>query len=399
MDEVQDRLAGAAIFSKLDLQRGFWQLPMEAQDREKTAFSPGPGMRAYEFTEMPFGLCGAPSSFQRLMDTILRGLPFVTTYMDDVLIHSSSEEIHSSHLEQVLHRLQKAELTLRGNKCQIGLPEVAFLGHVFSGAGVKPDKAKVKQWKSGLHQTLQKKCSNFWGWPHTTDDLCQGSLTFQHLDLHHLTQKDVHFSWTKECNESFQCLKRSLTEAPILAFPHFDLHANPFILQTDASARGLGAILQQDAYASRVLNKAECNYSVIQRECLAAVYGMKQFRHYLLGRPFELWTDREPLKWLANQKLEGMLGCWALALQEYSFTVVYRRGSQNTNADALSRRRETGMATLPAAVTRADMQTPLSCILAAQKQDQVIKLVAQALKLWGILRGGTRAGGPVVVMW
>ena len=135
------------------------------------------------------------------------------------------------------------------------------------------------------------------------------------------------------------------------------------------------------AYASRVLNKVECNYSVIQRECIAAVYGMKQFRHYLLGRPFELWTDHEPLKWLANQKLEGMLGRWALALQGYSFTVMYHRGSQNTNPDALSRQRETGMATLPAAVARADMQTPLSCILAAQKQDQVIKLVAQALKL------------------
>ena len=134
--------------------------------------------------------------------------------------------------------------------------------------------------------------------------------------LHHLTQKDVQF-----------CLKRSLTEAPILVLPHFDLHARPFILQTDASAGGLSAILQQDghviAYASRVLNKAECKHSVIQRECLAAVYVMKQFRHYLLGRPFELWTDHEPLKWLANQKLEE---CWnvgpALALQEWFYSCV-----------------------------------------------------------------------------
>ena len=108
----------------------------------------------------------------------MRGLPFVTTYMDDVLIHSSSEEIHSSHLEQVL---QKAVLTLRGNKCQIGLPEVAFLVHVFSGAGVMPDKAKVKTVEEWPTSTLQKKCSNFWGWPHTIGDLCQGSLTLQHL--------------------------------------------------------------------------------------------------------------------------------------------------------------------------------------------------------------------------
>ena len=133
-------------------------------------------------------------------------------------------------------------------------------------------------------------------------------------------------------------MQRVYQEAPILVFPHFDLQASHFVLQTDASAGGLGAILQQNGhaidYASCVLNKAECNYSVIQRECLAAVCGMKQFRHYLLGRPFEHWTNHEPLMWLTNQ---GMLGHWPLALQEYSFTVVYCRGSQNTNADALSR--------------------------------------------------------------
>ena len=116
---------------------------MEPQDRENTAFSLGPEMGAYEFTRMPYELGGAPSSFQRLMDTIMRGLPFVTTYMDDVLVHSSNEEIHRSHLE-VLQRLQEAGLTLQGSKCQIGLPEVAFLGHVFSRVGVMPDNAKIK---------------------------------------------------------------------------------------------------------------------------------------------------------------------------------------------------------------------------------------------------------------
>ena len=196
-----------------------------------------------------------------------------------------------------------------------------------------PDKAKVKTVEEWPTPNTAKEVQQFLG---LASYYRQFVSRFADIaaPLYHLTQKDVQFSWTKECNESFQCLKRSLTEAPILAFPHLDLHASPFILQTDASAGGLDAILQQDghviAYASRVLNKAECNYSVIQRECLAAVYGMKQFRHYLLGRPFELWTDHEPLKWLANQKLEGMLGRWALALQEYSFTVVYRRGSQNT---------------------------------------------------------------------
>ena len=136
------------------------------------------------------------------------------------------------------------------------------------------------------------------------------------VPLHHLTQKDIQFSWNKECNESFQCLKKSLTEAPILAFPHFDLHASPFILQTDASAGGLGAILQQDghviAYASRVLNKAECKNSVIQRECLAAVHGSSAWHEAVKalpdGRPFELWTDHEPLKVVGKPKVGGNAG-------------------------------------------------------------------------------------------
>ena len=114
MEEVQDRLAGAAIFSKLDLQSGYWQLPVDVKDREKTAFSLEPAMGSFEFTRMPFGLCGAPSSFQRLMDKITRGLPFVTTYIDDVLIHLASEEEHKQHLSSIFSRLKTAGLTLRG---------------------------------------------------------------------------------------------------------------------------------------------------------------------------------------------------------------------------------------------------------------------------------------------
>ena len=127
-------------------------------------------------------------------------------------------------------------------------------------------------------------------------------------------------------------------------YPRFDKRASHFVIQTDASAVGLGAILQQDGYVigyvSRVLSKSEANYSVIQRECLALVYGMKQFQHYLLGCPFQLWTDHEPFQWLSGQKMEGLLCRWALALQEYDFRIVYRKTSLNTNADALSRRKD-----------------------------------------------------------
>ena len=125
-------MTGSAIFSKLDLQSGYWQVPVDAEDLAKTAFSPGPGMGLFQFRRMPFGLCGAPSTFQRLMNTVMRGLSFVTTYIDDVLIHSPNEEAHKQHLTEAL------------SKCQIGVTQVSYLGHIFSAAGMAPDNSKVQ---------------------------------------------------------------------------------------------------------------------------------------------------------------------------------------------------------------------------------------------------------------
>ena len=135
------------------------------------------------------------------------------------------------------------------------------------------------------------------------------------------------------------------------------------------------------AYASRILTKAEANYSVIQRECLAVVYGIRQFRHYLLGRSFQLWTDHKPLQWLSEQRMEGMLCRWALALQKYNFTVEYRKGSHNDNADALSRRRETVGRASHLAATRSTTGVLAEQIRIAQQKDYIIQQVYQALRL------------------
>jgi hypothetical protein len=142
-DEVQDRLCGSTIYSTLDLSSGYWQVPLNEEDRPKTAFCPGPGMGLFQFTRMPFGLTGAPSSFQRLMDKVCRGLPFTLTYLDDFLIYSPSPEEHIQHLREVFTRLQQAGLTLKGPKCHLGLSQVTYLGHIFSATGMKPDPSKL----------------------------------------------------------------------------------------------------------------------------------------------------------------------------------------------------------------------------------------------------------------
>ena len=187
--------------------------------------------------------------------------------------------------------------------------------------------------------------------------------------------------WSHEHIHAFNILKQKLAQAPILAYPQFGKNSPPFILQTDASSVGLGCVLEQNghviAYASRALSKAEQQYSVIQKECLAAVFAMKQFRHYLLGRKFQLLTDHSPLQWLSSQKMEGLLCRWALALQEYDFTIKYRKGSLNANADALSRciHPETSLA-----ATQISSDPFKVTLQEAQQEDPIIKQVFTALQ-------------------
>ena len=174
-------------------------------------------------------------------------------------------------------------------------------------------------------------------------------------------------------------MKPVLTQAPVLTYPDFSATAPSFVLQTDASAVGLGAVLEQGghviAYASRTLNKSESNYSVIQKECLAIIFGMKQFRHYLLGRAFTLMTDHTPLQWLSAQKMEGLLCRWALAMQEQSFDIVYRKGTENTNADSLSRNPVSDSQVV--AIT--SLQSITDDIQRAQLNDLVIKQIYDTL--------------------
>ena len=343
------------MFSTRDLQNGYWQLPIAEEDRPKTAFCPGPGLGSFQFKRMPFSLTGAPSSFQRLMDKVCQGLPFVTTYLDDVLIHSATAEEHEKHLQFVFHCLSQAGLTLRGRKCRIGMSQVTYLGHVFSSQGMEPNPYLGHVFSfQGMEPDPQKLAAVR---NRTTPKEIGALRSFLGLasyyrryihqfaataaPLHHLTSKGVAFQWDAACQESFEKLKCDVTKAPVLAFPDFSPTAAPFHLQTDASAVGIGTVLEQDghvnAYASRVLSSPERNYSVIQRECLAVVYALKQFHHYLLGRSFILLTDHAPLQWLSAQKMEGMLAHWALVMQEFAFTTQYRKGKENGNADSLSR--------------------------------------------------------------
>ena len=387
-DEVQDQLAGSKVFSTLDLQCGYWQLPVHTADHDKTAFSPGPGMGLFQFRRMPFGLSGAPASFQWLMDKICRGLPFTTTYLDDVLVQSASMQEHTEHLHLVFERLSSAGLTLRGRKCRIGMAKVTYLGHVFSAAGMEPDPQKVAAIHDWTTWRKLPRSLTFVGTPTNVNDLRSFlglALYYRRYiphfadiakPLHRLTEEGAPFIWDPACQSAFHTLKEKLTQAPVLAFPEFLPSSEPFLLQTDASAFDIGVVLEQAghivAYASQTLIQSEHNYSVIQRECLTVVYVLKQFRHYLLGRPFCLLMDHAPLQWLSAQKMDGLLARWTLAIQEYDMTIRYHKGGLNDNADSLSRR-----STSVAATT---CTSGLPDLLQHQGNDPIIHQLSEALQ-------------------
>ncbi|KAI8496819.1 hypothetical protein Bbelb_254740 [Branchiostoma belcheri] len=310
IDEMLDKLGKAKYITKIDLSRGYWQVPLTPDSKSKTAFATPFGL--YQFHTMPFGLHGAPATFQRLMDNMLRGTEeFADSYIDDLDIFSEWDE-HLLHLREIFTRLRNARLTVKPSKCHFAMKVVPLLGYVAGGGRIRPDEDKVRAVKEFPRPTSKKE-------PQVVE-------------------------WTDECEGAFQTLKGKLCEDPVLRSPDFE---RPFVLQTDASDRGIGAVLSQVdengeehpvVYTSRKLLLREQNYSVPEKECLAIKYTVEGLRYYLLGREFEVVTDHHPLKWLNEMKDKNQrLTRWSLCLQPYRFVVTHRAGKANANADALSR--------------------------------------------------------------
>ena len=342
IEDSLDSLCGSQWFTTLDLASGYWQVELEENDREKTAFVTRKGL--YEFTVMPFGLCNAPATFQRLMEKVLSGLQWevAVLYIDDIIVHGRSFEEHIERLREVLKRLQAANLTLKTKKCCFLQQKVEFLGHIVSSAGISPNPKKIAKVTNWCDPTNLKELRSFLGLATYYRRFIKvfGNIA---RPLHALTEKGKQFIWTTDCEEAFSTLKNRLTSAPILGYPTKE---DPFILDTDASQFGIGAVLSQRqsgqevviAYGSRLLTKSERNYCTTRRELLAVVYFTRYFKHYLLGRKFLLRTDHGSLRWLFSFKEpEGQVARWLEALAEFQFDIEHRAGTKHLNADALSR--------------------------------------------------------------
>ena len=342
IDETLDALGNAAWFTTLDLQSGFWQIPVQKSDIEKTAFATHHGH--WEFRVMPFGLANAPATFQRLMDLVLSGLHWThcLVYLDDVVVFAATEEEHMRRLDLVLGRIARAGLTLKPAKCQWMKNSVKFLGHIISSEGVSVDPAKVKSVSSFPLPKNSTDVRSFLGLTSYYRRFIS-EFASRSKPLADLTKKKCKFVWTKEAQESFEDLKNCLVTAPILKCPDFSL---PFNLYTDACDYGIGAVLAQEtpdgevviAYASRLLKSSELKYAVLQKEALGIVWSLKHFYPYLYGRHFTIITDHRPLKWLKTMTApNNLFARWISEIQSYDFEVRHRPGRLHSNADTLSR--------------------------------------------------------------
>ncbi|XP_049897830.1 uncharacterized protein LOC126388653 [Epinephelus moara] len=353
IEETLTSLTQAEWFTTLDLASGYWQVEMDPQDREKTAFTTPLGL--FEFERMPFGLCNAPATFQRLMQQCLSGqlAESLLVYLDDIIIYSPDFSSHLQHLDEVFKKLWQHGLKLRLDKCKLLQHEVKFLGHVVDQNGVRPDPDKISavlDWPIpntirqvraflGLAGYYRRFVSGFAKVARPLNQLLTGIPANKRSETRTV-------QWSAECQKSFDALKTALTQAPVLAYADYSL---PFIIYTDASNQGLGAVLAQVqegrerviAYASRSLHPTErndANYSSFKLELLALKWAVtEKFKDYLTGARFTVFTDNNPVAHLQTARLGAVEQRWVAQLASFDYDIKYRSGKSNVNADALSR--------------------------------------------------------------
>jgi hypothetical protein len=337
VDELLDELSGSQWFTKLDLRAGYHQIRLVPTDEHKTAFKTHLGL--YEFKVMPFGLTNAPATFQSAMNNIFSNMirKCVLVFMDDILIYSPTLEDHLSHLQQVFQLLQANQLSVKLSKCSFAQESLDYLGHVISRHGVATDPTKVlavQQWPVPKNV---RQVRGFLGLTGYYRKFIQNYSLISRT-LSDLLKKDQIFHWNYKEQQAFDFLKQKMLEAPVLALPDFSV---PFTVETDACKRGVGVVLMQRghplAYLSKALGPIAQTMSTYEKECLAILIAVDKWRSYLQHAPFTIITDHRSLVHLSDQKLTNEMQQKALVkLMGLQYKLVYRKGKDNTAADALS---------------------------------------------------------------
>ena len=344
INDIITKTRGCGCFSTFDLNSAFWSIPIKRGDQHKTGFVTQEGH--YQWKSLPFGLKSSPAIFQRIIAGIIRKYKltgFACTYIDDILIFLKTFEEHIEHIKALIRAIEEEGFRLKFLKCHFAQKQVQYLGHVISENEVRPLRDNlvairefpVPKTKRNVRQFLGK--VNFYH-----KYIPNASKTLE--PFHRLLRKESKFEWSKDCQETFEKLKEYLTSAPALAIFDPDL---PTIIYTDASLEGLGAVLKQKqhngeekpvAFFSKKLTPAQKKKKAIYIELIAVKEAVQFWQYWLIGRKFEIVTDHKPL---ADMNLRARpdeeLGDIATYLLNYDFTIRYREGKENEEADALSR--------------------------------------------------------------
>ncbi|KAJ8047536.1 hypothetical protein HOLleu_06562 [Holothuria leucospilota] len=337
VDELINALNEATVFSTLDLSAGYHQFELDEESRYITTFTTHRGL--YRYKRLLFGVNAASEKFQKAVRQMLAGLAGVINISDDIIVYGKSQHEHDENLQRVFQRLIECGARLNREKCKISQPKVVYYGHTFSAEGISPAPGKI----SDIQNTkVPKDASEVRSFLGLTQYLARFIPNYASITapLRELTKKDAKFVWSSSCNQAFEDLKVVLTSETTMTY--FD-STKASVLIVDASQFGLSAMLCQNskvvAYASRAMSAAESRYAQIEREALAIKFGIEQFRVYLYGSHFEVFTDHKPLLPIFNSqgtKANARIELWLLKLQQYDFEVKHIAGKDNP-ADYLSR--------------------------------------------------------------
>ncbi|KAL3687533.1 hypothetical protein R1sor_013842 [Riccia sorocarpa] len=342
IDSILDHVAGHQRYSFLDGFSGYNQVSIREKDRDKTTFTTDWG--TYAYNKMPFGLCNAPATFQRLMTNIFRDYlrDFLEIFIDDFCVFGRIED-HLFYLRLTSEKCRANGLSLHPEKCFFGVPEGILLGHRISERGIEVDQDKIQVILALEVPTNLRELRGFLGMVGYYRRY-QDKYAIKASPLTSLLKKNVDYVWTDKHQETFDLMKKDMVSLPILRPPKW---GDPFHVYVDASAFAIGAVLSQKDdkakdfpihFISRQLNDAEKKYTTTERECLGMVYACKKFRHYLLGYEFFFYVDHFALQHLVKKAdLSGKVARWILLLQEFNYKVITRSGKSHTNADYLSR--------------------------------------------------------------
>ena len=350
IQEALESLVGIGHFSCLDLKSGYWQIRMDEASKQYTAFTVG-NLGFFECDRMPFGLCNMPATFQWLMQNCMGELNFVycLIYLDDLIVFSHTTEEHLHRLHVVFNCLREYNLKLKLSKCSLFKGEINYLAHKVSKAGVHPSDINVKAIAEYAPLKTYTEIRAFLDLVEHYRHFIKGFARIaqplnEHLMGEGACRKVERVSLSEEALKAFKTLKQACMNTLVLAFTNY---TKEFLLETDASKQGLGAVLSQKqedgrfqlvAYGSWALTIHEKNYHSTKLEFLALKWAiMEHFREYLLYQPFVVKTDNNPLTYImSTPNLDATGHCWVNALAKYDFQLEYQKGQENTTADALS---------------------------------------------------------------